>query len=284
MKFAHSRGITRSRVPWIAMLALATTIGLAGCEGDDGKDGATGPQGPAGNSGATGPTGPAGPTGPTGTVDTIASTKPESCSVCHGDAGTEHQSVYNNYIDAANKNLKLDLVAVTQAGGAAGNYTLRLDFTIKDATGAGIVDPNIAASSTVFGRGQRTFYFVAYNSATGRFEELVPFSATAVTSTAASPCPARASNNSWRVCSSGAISDGGGAYHITVTGAPYDPNLVPAPYTGAFAYGYYAPAKNLLVDKGNYRLYSDFASDAIAYGNAGKGIVGSYVSTANVDA
>jgi OmcA/MtrC family decaheme c-type cytochrome len=42
------------------MLALAATIGLAGCEGDDSKDDVTGP---------IGPTGPVGPTGPTGPSD-----------------------------------------------------------------------------------------------------------------------------------------------------------------------------------------------------------------------
>ena len=57
MKIAGARGITRSRVPLIAALALAATIGLAGCEGDSGRDNA-GPEGPAGPIGPTGPTGP----------------------------------------------------------------------------------------------------------------------------------------------------------------------------------------------------------------------------------
>jgi OmcA/MtrC family decaheme c-type cytochrome len=59
MKFAGARGITRSRVPLIAMLALAA-FGMAGCDGDDGRDGSDG------SNGLPGPTGPAGPTGPTG--------------------------------------------------------------------------------------------------------------------------------------------------------------------------------------------------------------------------
>ena len=58
MRVAGARGITRSRIPLIAMLALAATAGLAGCEGDNGED-TTGPTGP------TGPVGPTGPTGPT---------------------------------------------------------------------------------------------------------------------------------------------------------------------------------------------------------------------------
>jgi OmcA/MtrC family decaheme c-type cytochrome len=43
------------------MLALAATIGLAGCEGDNGGDGAAGPTGPSGGVGPTGPTGPTEP-------------------------------------------------------------------------------------------------------------------------------------------------------------------------------------------------------------------------------
>ena len=47
MKFAGARGITRSRMPLIAMLALAA-FGMAGCDGDDGKDGAAGTPGAPG--------------------------------------------------------------------------------------------------------------------------------------------------------------------------------------------------------------------------------------------
>ena len=57
MNIAGTRGITRSRVPLMAMLALAATIGLLGCAGDDGRDGAD-PADPADPIGPTGPTGP----------------------------------------------------------------------------------------------------------------------------------------------------------------------------------------------------------------------------------
>ena len=58
MKFSSARSTTRSRVPMIALLALAASIGLAGCTNDGG-----GPTGPddGGDSGQTGPTGPTGP-------------------------------------------------------------------------------------------------------------------------------------------------------------------------------------------------------------------------------
>lgn len=66
MRLASIRGITRSRLPLIALLALAA--GMAGCEGDDGKDGVSGPAGPQG---PAGPTGPAGPSGPPGTTPSV---------------------------------------------------------------------------------------------------------------------------------------------------------------------------------------------------------------------
>ncbi len=82
MRFLSARGITRSRMPLIALMALAA-IGMAGCEGDDGKDGSDGAAGPAGPAGPSGPAGPEGPAGPPGSG---AVQKPlESCGVCHSD-------------------------------------------------------------------------------------------------------------------------------------------------------------------------------------------------------
>jgi len=56
MKVAGARGITRSRIPLIAVMALAA-IGMAGCSGEDGQAGPVGPTGPGGGVGPTGPTG-----------------------------------------------------------------------------------------------------------------------------------------------------------------------------------------------------------------------------------
>jgi OmcA/MtrC family decaheme c-type cytochrome len=58
MKIAGARVFTRSRVPLIAMLALAATIGMSGCDNNDKDNGAVGPTGPVGPVGPTGPTGP----------------------------------------------------------------------------------------------------------------------------------------------------------------------------------------------------------------------------------
>ena len=60
MNIAGARGMTRSRVPLLALMAMAA-IGLAGCSGDDGKTGSVGPTGPTGPGGGVGPTGPTTP-------------------------------------------------------------------------------------------------------------------------------------------------------------------------------------------------------------------------------
>ena len=60
MNIAGARGITRSRVPLLALMAMAA-IGLAACTGDDGKTGSPGPTGPTGPGGGVGPTGPTTP-------------------------------------------------------------------------------------------------------------------------------------------------------------------------------------------------------------------------------
>ena len=60
MNIAGARGMTRSRVPLLALMAMAA-IGIAGCTGDDGKTGSPGPTGPTGPGGGVGPTGPTPP-------------------------------------------------------------------------------------------------------------------------------------------------------------------------------------------------------------------------------
>jgi OmcA/MtrC family decaheme c-type cytochrome len=112
------------------MLALAATIGLAGCEGDDGKDGTNGtngPAGPAGPAGPTGPTGPAGPTGPSATIEPR-----ESCGVCHADGsayGVAESHVVNPDISisgltiAPSATVPADLVVSFNVKAAGANVT-----------------------------------------------------------------------------------------------------------------------------------------------------------------
>jgi len=219
MKSTVARGITRSRVPLIAVLALAA-IGIVGCSGDDGK---TGPAGPA--STVPGPTGPTGPG-----VDVIASTKPESCGTCHSGDGQElHQAVYNKYTDKSNLGLTLDKI---ESQGASAPYAVTLSFTITR-NGQPYLDSNTLP--TMGSGGQRTFYVTLYNSATGRFEKTAQMPAT---KSAASCDPGSINQESGaiNVCTAdGAVSEGGGKYHITATGFPYKPEAPVAPYTGAVA-------------------------------------------------
>lgn len=74
MKLKGARGITRSRVPLIALMALAA-FGIAGCEGDDGSTGPAGPAGPQG------PAGPAGPPGSDGTAPSLPITSDQYRSI-----------------------------------------------------------------------------------------------------------------------------------------------------------------------------------------------------------
>ena len=72
------------------LLVLLGTLVLAGallvaCAGEQGPQGEPGPAGPAG------PVGPEGPAGPAATV----AFQPETCGVCHPDAGEKHQASYD---------------------------------------------------------------------------------------------------------------------------------------------------------------------------------------------
>ena len=200
----------------------------------------------------------------------LASVQPESCGTCHAGAGDEHQAIYDDYIDGANKNLKLVLGTIDPTPVGEGNYTLRLNFRIEDATGNGIADGDKLPS--FMSPGQRTFYVVAYDSAHRKFDNLVGFGASPPGDPAA--CTAN--------CSSGVIDDDNGNYHITLTKVAYDPNTPPAGYTGTLVYGYVAKASAVMINEGHYRLYSDFASDGQVV--AGDVESSPYVSTANVEA
>ena len=145
MKLAGARGITRSRVPLIAMMALAA-IGIAGCEGDDGA------QGPPGADGADsvvpGPTGPAGPTGPSAALEPR-----EGCGVCHGDSAVYDVEVMHavnpDYVVsgvafAASTTDPTDLVVTFNVKKGTANFTTltamdrsyQFDGTLRNSLGA----------------------------------------------------------------------------------------------------------------------------------------------------
>ena len=280
MRLAKLSG-ARALVPLLALFALGA--GLSGCSGDDGKDGAAGPAGPAG---PPGPTGDPGASGTTPDV-VVTSAKPESCGTCHAGTGVEHEDVYKNYLDSSNKNMKLAGMTMTTTG--AGPYTVTLKFSV---TNQGVPVDDLA-STAYASPGQRTFYFVAYDSVSRKFDGLAAFPITAVTpgtDLTKPKCPIKGSSGAWTLCSDLGLEKlpAPGEYQIVVKGSPYDPTGLAASFpvgtTGAFAYGYVAPAANALVVKGNYKLYSDFASTAVPYGDAGAASPTKYVSTANVAA
>jgi OmcA/MtrC family decaheme c-type cytochrome len=117
------------------MLALAATIGLAGCEGDDGKDGLAGTPGTPGTPGATGPIGPSGPTGPTGPTGPGASVQPrESCGVCHADA-----SSYSAKVAHALDPVPVASTPVFAVNGADLDITYNVKIGTSNATGFTVV-------------------------------------------------------------------------------------------------------------------------------------------------
>jgi OmcA/MtrC family decaheme c-type cytochrome len=84
---------------WMGMVLLLAVLLLAGCgaEGPAGPPGPEGPAGPEGPEGPAGPDGPAGPPGPEGPAGpaAAASIEPETCSICHPEAGAKHQASYD---------------------------------------------------------------------------------------------------------------------------------------------------------------------------------------------
>jgi OmcA/MtrC family decaheme c-type cytochrome len=120
MKVAVARGITRSRVPLIAMLALAATIGLAGCEGDSVGDAAAGPTGPTGGVGPTGPTGPTVPP-----VPDIGQGGP--VTIGNGSALTADQIA------------AIDTLVATLDSAAVTNNRAVIEFTVKTAQGGPVL-------------------------------------------------------------------------------------------------------------------------------------------------
>ncbi|ACG74214.1 conserved hypothetical protein [Anaeromyxobacter sp. K] len=135
-------------------LLFAGVLAIAGCSGEDGK---TGPQGPAGQDGQPGAPGQPGQDG----QDLVASAKPESCAVCHGNAGAQHQGIYNQYTDASQLSVVINGVStVANAGGT--NYTSTMTFTVTK-NGAPYVDAGLA------GLDQKRFYATTYDSATRKF-------------------------------------------------------------------------------------------------------------------
>jgi OmcA/MtrC family decaheme c-type cytochrome len=226
----------------MASLVFAAALVAAGCSGSDGATGpqgpagATGPQGdvgpsgPTGDVGPTGPQGDVGPTGPTGPAgqDLTATAKPESCEVCHGGGGFEHQAVYNKYTDTSK--LVATIGSVTSVAGAtAGTFDVSVTFTL---TKNGVAIAPLAADLA-----QKTVYATKYDATTRQFTPSFSL-------TVANPV--------------------GGVYTATKTGAAFDPTASNAMVYAYFVEK--LDPQTLIATKGNYKLYDDVASVAQPFG------------------
>jgi OmcA/MtrC family decaheme c-type cytochrome len=256
-------------VSWkrLGSLLLAAALVTAGCSGEDGNTGAQGPQGdvgptgpqgdvgptgPQGDVGPTGPTGPqgdvgpTGPTGPTGPAgqDLVATAKPESCSVCHSGAGSQHQAIYKMYTDAPTLAATIDSVVSTPKGTTPETYDVLVTFTL---TKSGSAYGDLTLSTL----GQKRYTATQYDPATKEFD-----TASAITF--------------------GTLTQvGAGQYTVKATGAKFAPESAG---TNAFLYFYFAENPTLIPPKGHYNLYDNVASVAKIYGTV------DYASSANVSA
>jgi OmcA/MtrC family decaheme c-type cytochrome len=128
-------------------LALALALGVAGCS-SSGSDGAQGPQGPQGQPGNPGQPGLPG-------QNLAATATPETCSVCHATAASDHQNFYNQTTDPSIFAVTIDKVQTV--GGVT-----TMQFNIKK-NGLNYQDKGLA------GLNQKKFASMRYDSATGQF-------------------------------------------------------------------------------------------------------------------
>jgi OmcA/MtrC family decaheme c-type cytochrome len=227
-------------------LLLAGALALAGCQGDDGD------VGPAGNPGQPGAPGEPGAPGAPG-EDLAAAAKPESCSVCHPDAGFRHQAGYDAFTDTTQLSVEVDGIASVANPDPATTYTSTLTFTITGADGQPLTDPALLK--------QKTFYAGEYDPGTKKFSSANSFSfCTAVKD----PCTTK-------------IEPTGtpGQYTVKNLAAPFAPELA----ANAMIYGYVATGTPIVAPAGHYNLYPDVYN----FGVVIKGEV-TYDSTANVAA
>ena len=107
MKFGTARGITRSRIPLLALMALSAA-GIAGCAGE-GSDG---------GSGVAGPTGPTGPTTGNGTI-------------AISEADTVITTITNATVGSDNKVTVTFTLQDSQSRGLAGLQAANVRFTVS---------------------------------------------------------------------------------------------------------------------------------------------------------
>lgn len=221
-------------------LFFAGVLALAGCKGSDGS---VGPQGPPGQDGQDGTNGQNGTNGQDG-KDATAIAKPESCSVCHATAGTQHQAIYNNFTDGLNpattKLVISNITVVSAPGAAEGTFDSVLTFDVAF-DGA----PYTAGIGALK---QKRFMATQFDAATNTFTTATAFS--------------------WGTPA--AVEGVPGRYTATATGVAFAPEA-----SNAFVYLYLGD-KLILPAEGHYNLMDNVASAGVKYGTW------TYASVANV--
>jgi len=254
-----------TRWAWSVFVAGALSFALAGC---DGSDGATGPQGPQGPEGPPGQDGlPGAGVDPNDPATLIALSKTEACGTCHSGIGTEHQAVYESYINDSALAMTID--NVTSAPDGAGTFTVTTEFSITENGVPFDAGANLGTMD------QRSFYAVQYNSVTGQYLE----SKTLFSASSSNPV-------------GNIVSNGDGTYVLTTTGISYAPESPAAPYDGAQVYGYIARGSLFehiggtgaeIPAGGHVHLYEDVSNAAYPVGTAAVADASSYESAANVE-
>jgi OmcA/MtrC family decaheme c-type cytochrome len=158
------------------------------------------------------------------------SASPESCVICHSEAGAEHQAVYNDYTDESTLELTID--SVTSIPDGAGAFNATMTFTIKK-NGQPYIDADGLPSLE-----QKRFYAVTYDSATRQFENSKSFS--------------------------NPVALGNSQYAVTAAGISYDLNN-----SNGLAYAYIAdgPIHTEQPAGSHVHLYDDVASAGLAFGD-----------------
>ncbi|RPJ84327.1 MAG: hypothetical protein EHM13_04850, partial [Acidobacteria bacterium] len=137
--------MTRHFFRGVGVFLFAGVLALAGCSGDNGSPGAPGTDG----------------------QDLTAAAKPESCEVCHSDAGSSHQAIYNQYKDSSTLALTIEGISSSDDGAGTFNSTMTVVITKN---GAPYVDAELA------GLEQKRFYAFDYDASTRKFVRSINYS------------------------------------------------------------------------------------------------------------
>ncbi len=254
-------------------LALFAVLALAACSGDQGAKGDKGDTGAAGAPGAKGDTGATGADGQDG-QNLTAVAQPESCEICHGGAGTEHQALYNSFNDGLSpKTSKLSVSGLTVT------TVSNTDGTFKSVATFKLLRGGVAYTSTPTLK-QKTLYFVAYDAATNTFPTAPYLADLATDPTGEDPGVDPASPTNFQYGSLACTTDNGGQCTMVKDGLSADPLVANA---NAFVYGYFGDNSLAGFPPNKPGRRYTFMDNMISVAKVVKGAIG-YTSAANVEA